>query len=108
MRLQHMLSHEITPNTTIVDDVRYPCRSAEPIREPHRLGDYFESVRVLPGAHPEPASFRVLFHRRVGAGRFWKDIMVRLLQRIRSEAAPATTTLEYRGDQDPKVLEVGP
>jgi hypothetical protein len=33
--------------------------------------------------------------------------MVRILQRVREEAAHTTTTLEYRGDEEPEALAAG-
>ncbi len=107
-RLQQLLSRELSPEATFVDDVRaWPDGVEMHWREPHRLGDYFESVRILPAKSQQPASFRVLFHRRPDSGRFWKDVMARVLQRARGEAA-STTTLEYRGDEAPEVVRVGP
>jgi hypothetical protein len=107
-RLQQRLRTEISPDTILVDEVSaYPDGFEARSREPHRLGDYFESVRVLPAAGQAPATFGLLFQRRPNAGRFWKDFMARLLQSIRNEAE-ATTTLSYRGDEEPKEAVVGP
>lgn len=96
---QKRLTREIDVDTTIVDEIRPVAENDEAIRQSHRLGDYFESVRVFSGDAPE--SFRVLFQRRRDAGRFWKDFMARLLQTIRTSAAPATTRLESAGDEKP-------
>ena len=104
-RLQQWLPGEIAPEATVEEEVRASPDGIEAVRrEVHRLGDYFESVQVLPSAEREPTSFRLLFRRRPSAGRFWKDVMVRVLQKVRVEAAHATTTLEYRGDEEPVVL----
>jgi hypothetical protein len=65
---------------------------------PHRLGDYFAAIRTLPGE--APASFRILFHRRPEAGRYWKDLMMRVLQRVRDAAPNTSITLDYRGDTE--------
>ncbi len=48
----------------------------------HRLGDFFAAIRLLPDAEADPASFRIAFQRRLNAGRFWKDLMVNLLQEL--------------------------
>src|SRR5438105_4532957 len=104
-RLQRWLPDQIAPDAVLVDDVRaFPEGTATRRGEPHRLGDYFEGVQVLPAADESPTSFRLLFRRRPTAPRFWKDVMVRILQEVRAEAAQTTTTLEYRGDEDPQVL----
>jgi hypothetical protein len=107
-RLQRWLPDEITPETVFVNEVRaFPGGIETRFLEPHRLGDYFESVQVFPSSERTPASFRLLFRRRPTAPRFWKDLMVRVLQKVRQEAAQATTTLEYRGDEEPEVLVAG-
>jgi hypothetical protein len=107
-RLQQWLLEEVGPETILVDEVRASPDGIETRRrEPHRLGDYFESVQVLPSAERTPTSFRLLFRRRPTAQRFWKDFMVRILQKVRDEAAQTTTTLEYRGDEEPEVLVAG-
>jgi hypothetical protein len=107
-RLQDQLTRELHPDTTFVNEVRtFPGGVEMCQREPHRLGDYFESVRVLPATGQQPASFRLLFRRRPNAGRFWKDLMAMVLHKVRSETPPTTTTLEYRGDEDPEGLRVG-
>jgi hypothetical protein len=68
----------------------------------HRLGDYFEEIRVLPGNSHNANSFRLVFHRRTDAGRFWKDLMVNSLQEI--EAAPQKPRIEFdsKGDTEPQ------
>lgn len=107
-RLQRWLPNEINLETVFVDDVRaFPSGIETRSREPHRLGDYFESVQVFPPSERTSTSFRLLFRRRPVAQRFWKDLMVRVLQKVREEAAEITTTLEYRGDEEPKALTTG-
>jgi hypothetical protein len=108
-RLQQRLHAEISPDTPFVDEVRacpdgFEARS----RELHRLGDYFESVRVLLATGQAPSTFGLLFQRRPDAGRFWKDFMARLLQGIRNEAVGVTTTLSYRGDEEPQLAVARP
>jgi hypothetical protein len=104
-RLQQWLSDQITADAVLVEEVRaFPDGIETCRREPHRVGDYFESVHVFPSAPPSPTSFRLLFHRRPTAPRFWKDLMVRILQKVREKAAQTTTTLEYRGDEEPECL----
>ena len=103
-RLQHWLAGAIDPEAMFEDEIRASPDGIENLRrESHRVGDYFESVEVVPSAGAELTSFRLLFRRRPTAGRFWKDLVVRVLQKIRLEAE-ATTALEYRGDEEPKLL----
>jgi hypothetical protein len=105
LRLQKWLAAEITPEATFVDEVRAFPEGTEALRhEPHRLGDYFESVQVWPSAEAGAMAFRLLFRRRPDAGRYWKDLVARVLQQVRDKAAQTTTTLEYRGDEEPTAL----
>jgi hypothetical protein len=94
------VANTATPDLILSDVVRAFPNGTEARRdEPHRLGDYFVNVRVLPGRPEDPSAFRVLFHRRPDAGRFWKDFMAQLLGAIRGTSA--TTTLDSRGDEEP-------
>jgi hypothetical protein len=99
-RLKEWLSSATAPDTTFVDEVRsFPDDREECSPQSHRLGDYFASIRVLPGPKENDASFRLEFQRRPDAGRPWKDLMVRILEGLRGLAPDTTTVLEYRGDQ---------
>jgi hypothetical protein len=107
-RLQRWLSDEITAETVFVNEVRaFPGGVETRCREPHRLGDYFERVQLFPATERTPTSFRLLFRRRPDAPRFWKDLMVRILHKVRDQVAQTTTTLEYRGDEEPEALAAG-
>jgi hypothetical protein len=100
-QLRAWLAERITPDATFVNVVRaFPGGTETKSDERHRLGDYFEDVRLLPGLPEDLSAFRILFHRRPTAGRFWKDLMVKLLQAARGASPNATTTLDYRGDQE--------
>jgi hypothetical protein len=107
-KLRDWARAELTPNTTFVDEVRAFPDGKEVLREvSHRLGDHFDSIQEWPTAEQQSTSFRLLFHRRLDAGRVWKDLMARALQQVRDRAAHTTTTLEYRGDQPPEPLATG-
>ena len=104
-RLQAFLAHRINPDAMFENVVQaWPDGSEMRSVEQHRLGDYFADVRLLPGSGENASAFRILFHRRSDAGRFWKDLMVRVLESLREESANVTTTLEYRGDEEPVVV----
>src|SRR5438128_1439352 len=78
-KVQQWLQREISAETTLVDEVRSRPDGVEVCRqESYRLGDYFESVRVVPSPCQHPSHFGLLFQRRPDAGRFWKDFMVKL------------------------------
>jgi hypothetical protein len=79
-----------------------PSGSAESGQiQPHRLGDYFAAIRLLPGPVEDPAALRILFHRRQDVGRYWKDLMAYILQDIREMARSATIAIDYKGNEEP-------
>jgi hypothetical protein len=104
-RLQQRLRTAIHPDTTYEEVVRpAPDGAATPATRVYRLGDYFTDIRLLPGETAGQSAFRIVFSGRSDAGRFWKDLMVRALQEVRRTSPDTTTTLEYRGDEEPVPL----
>src|SRR5206468_2977046 len=75
--LQQWLSSHIDLDRVLTDTVRVTPNGVEQVQTVrHRLGDYFADIRMLPDSQATPAWFRLVFHRRPEAGRFWKDLMV--------------------------------
>jgi hypothetical protein len=70
---------------------------------PHRLGDYFAAIRLLPVAG-DTASWRLVFERRPDAGRFWKDLMVNIVRQAEKAAETTAIALDYKGDNPPAEL----
>jgi hypothetical protein len=100
--LKDSLAEYITLDTVHENVIRSHPGGIEGDRiEPHRLGDYFEEIRVLAGTADLPSVFRVVFHRRPDAGRFWKDLMVRILVSLQKRSGDTEITLEYKGEEDP-------
>ena len=66
----------------------------------HRLGDYFSAIRVLPDSEANPTAFQLVFQRRPEAGRFWKDLMVNILQEIEATPQKASICLESKGSAE--------
>jgi hypothetical protein len=58
----------------------------------HRLGDYFKEIDVQP--EPDPSAFRLEFYPRPDADRYWKDIIVRILQSIQSARERVTVSID--------------
>jgi hypothetical protein len=56
---------------------------------------------MLPDSQANPASFRLVFHRRPEAGRFWKDLMVNILQEIEATPQKASIELDSKGEKEP-------
>jgi hypothetical protein len=101
--LQRWLASHIDLNRILTDTVRTMPYAVETVQTvPHRLGDYFADIRMLPARRPD--AFRLLFHRLARADRFWKDLMVNILQEIEPTPEKASITLEYKGDQDPSIV----
>lgn len=94
--LQDRVRQETVPDAVVWDEI---VSSQGRSRVPHRIGDYFEEVMIRPS--PRENSFRLIFHRRRDAGRFWKDVMVYLVCSIQKAELPVSVTFAYRGDEYP-------
>jgi hypothetical protein len=97
--LQHWLSDRIALDRVLTDTIRVIPDDVERVETvQHRLGDYFADIRILPNGHVSPESFGLVFHKRPEAGRFWKDLMVNILQEI--EATSRTISIELHSKQE--------
>ena len=100
--LQQWLSSRIKLDRVLTDTIRVTPDGVEQVQTVrHRLGDYFAAIRMLPESPANPASFRLVFHRRPEAGRFWKDLMVNILQEIETTAQKASIELDSKGEMEP-------
>jgi hypothetical protein len=100
--LQQWLSSRIDLDRVVTDTVRVTPDGVEQVQTVrHRLGDYFAAIRILPDSQANPASFRLVFHRRPDAGRFWKDLMVNVLQEIETTPQKASIELDSKGEKEP-------
>jgi len=100
--LQQWLSSRIDLDRVLTDTVRVTPNGVEQVQNVrHRLGDYFAAIRTLPDSQANPASFRLVFHRRPEAGRFWKDLMVNILQEIETTPQKASIALDWKGEMEP-------
>src|SRR3954471_7689729 len=100
--LQQWLSSRIDLERVLTDTVRVIPNGIEQVQTVrHRLGDYFAAIRMLPDSRANPASFLLVFHRRPEAGRFWKDMMVNLLQEIETARPKASIELDSKGEMEP-------
>ncbi len=98
-QLECWLSGRIDLNRTMIDTVRTAPAGIEHVQAvPHRLGDYFVAIRVSrePGANA--GSFRLRFELRSDAGRFWRDLMVNLLQEIEAAPQSPSVVLDSKGE----------
>jgi len=100
--LQNWLSSYIDLDRVLADTVRVTPHGVPQVQTVrHRLGDYFAAIRVLPGSRADSASFQLDFSKRSDAGRFWKDLMVDILQEIEAAPQKAAIELESKGDVEP-------
>src|SRR5262245_4017014 len=100
--LQQWLSSRIDLDRVLTDTVRVTPNGVEQVQTVrHRLGDYFAAIRILPDSQANPASFRLVFQRRPDAGRFWKDLMVNILQEIEASHQKAAIELDSKGTIEP-------
>lgn len=100
--LQQWLSSRIGLEHVLTDTVRVAPNGVEQVQSvQHRLGDYFAAIRTIADSETDPASFRLVFHRHSEAGRFWKDLMVNILQEIGTRPQTAAIDLDSKGDAAP-------
>ncbi len=91
--LRQWLSSRIDLERVVTDTVRVIPNGVERVQTvPYRLADYFAAIRILPDVQADPAAFRLVFDRKREAGRFWKDLMVNILQEI--ETTPQKASIE--------------
>jgi hypothetical protein len=102
--LQQWLSSRIALDRVLTDTVRVTPDGVEQVQTVrHRLGNYFADIRTLPDSQANPASFRLVFQRRPDAGRFWKDLMVNILQEIETTPQKASIELNLKGEVEPSL-----
>ena len=104
-RLREWLPDQVRPDRTVSEWIRaFPEGEKSLAAGAVRIAYYFDSICLHPGLPEDPATFRIVFRRRPDASRFWKDIMARILQEIRNRSPQTTTTMEYRGDDEPAIV----
>ena len=72
----------------------------------YRLGDYFAQIRFLDDSKDYSGCLRLLFERLPTAGRYWKDLMVHLLERIKKAGGDVVINLAFQGDEFPLEAKV--
>jgi len=98
--LQQWLSSRIDLDRIVTDKVRTAPNGVEQVQTVrHRLGDYFADISMLPDSQTTAASFRLVFHKRPDAGRFWKDLMVNILQEIEATPQRASIDVESKANR---------
>jgi hypothetical protein len=103
--LRQWLSNRIDLDRVFTDTVRVIPNGVEQVQTiRHRFGDYFASVRVLPTSHANSESFRLVFQKLPKAPRFWKDLMVNILQEIETMPQMASIAVESKGEREPQPL----
>jgi hypothetical protein len=100
--LPQWLTSRIDLDRVLTDTVHVTPDGMEQVQTvQHRLGDYFVDIRVLPPSQANPASFRLVFHRRPEAQRFWKDLMVNILQEIETTPQKESIEMDSKGYMEP-------
>lgn len=72
----------------------------------YRLGDYFSQIRFLEDSRDYPGCMRLLFQRSPTSGRYWKDLMVHLLERIKKAGGDVVISLAFQGQEFPQPAKV--
>jgi hypothetical protein len=100
--LRQWLGDRIDQDRVRTDTVRVTPGGVEQVQTvPYRLGDYFADIRTLSDTQANPAAFRLVFHRRPEGGRFWKDLMVNILQEMEAASQKPSVALDSKGETDP-------
>jgi hypothetical protein len=100
--LQRWLASHIELDRVFTDTIRVTPNGVEQTQiVRHRLGDYFATIRVLPDGQANSTSFRLVFQRRPQAGRYWKDLMVNILQEIEAAHERVSISLDSKGEMEP-------
>jgi hypothetical protein len=90
-----------TESGFMLDEVRASPGGCEARRiEPHRIGNYFDNI-YFNLYEDDPLMLRLTFQRSPAAGRFWKDVMVHVLNSIRRKIPDVRLAIDYKGDTPP-------
>lgn len=83
LRLAEQMAAEKVALDNIITDVikAYPGGVETTRTERYRLGDYFDQIQILAGSSSQ--SFRLVFHRRADAKRFWRELIAEVLRSLR-------------------------
>jgi hypothetical protein len=103
-RVRQRLREESAPEAVIIDSVFAAGDTSE---VPYRVGDFFQGLELLPGPDGDPCALRVVFQRSPTSGRFWKDMMIRLLRSAQQAGNNPVISLAYRGDRPPGPAVIG-
>src|SRR5258707_14279500 len=73
------LRRQINPDYVLTEQVSFLRDGREVTHQEHyRIGDFFETIRLLPPSSTNGPLFHVVIQRLPNAGRRWKDVMVRI------------------------------
>jgi hypothetical protein len=64
----------------------------------YRVAAYFESIQIFTGLNETQNTIRLIFRRRPEAGRFWKDIMAKVVRAAEESGKLKAVKLAYRGN----------
>jgi len=100
--LRSRLSKDIRLDAVVEDVIRSYQGGVEHRQiKTHRLGDYFAEIRLLSSPGSGPTALRLVFQRLPRAGRYWKDLMVNIIQALASAPETVSVTLDYKVDKAP-------
>jgi hypothetical protein len=94
-RIRESLARAADVNRVLTIEIESGGKSSKAF---HRIGDYFENIQVFLQTNGNPNTVRVVFHRRSEAGRFWKDIMARIVRSVDETGTRRAVRLAYRGN----------
>jgi hypothetical protein len=86
--IEGVLRTETGPDAAVIDTVTaFPEGREVSESVSHRVGDYFREIQIGSEPNNGTAILKLTFHRRPDAGKFWKDVMMRILDSARRAGA---------------------
>jgi hypothetical protein len=90
---EQLAAEKVALDNVFTDVIRSFPRGTEKRRiEEHKLRDYFDGIQILDSPSSD-TSFRLVFHPRPDAGRFWRDLIAEILRSIRDSSAGISTSI---------------
>jgi hypothetical protein len=107
--LRELLSDRLSLDRVLVQTIQtWPGTVEHQATVSHRLGDYFSAIHLVPESGNGSTSLLLVFHRRPDAGRYWKDLMVNVLQEIEASSLQPMIELKSTSEKEPESsLSVG-
>src|SRR4051794_2161442 len=101
--LREWLSDRLSLDRVVVQTLQtWPGAVEHRATVSHRLGDYFSAIHLQSESGNGSTSLVLVFQRRPDAGRYWKDLMVNVLQEIQASSLQPVIELKSKSEKEPE------